>query len=158
MSDDEKRRAERYSVNDEFAALSGEGGVTFVSDLSERGVFVHARDQIAIGEIIDLRFTLVLDDPVVIQARGKVVRHAPGGIGVEFTQLAPDMVLRVHDAISRQKAAQRGAEKLAKATVEARAAVTPSRPSEFDDQKTGVFSVLEVDPADIEDDEDDEPG
>ena len=163
MTDDNKRRAERFGVNDEFANLDGDEGVTFVSDLSEHGVFVHTRHRIDIGELIDLRFTLVLDDPVVIGARGKVVRHAEGGMGVEFTDLTPEMVLRIHDAISRQRALRQESEKLKTQAVAARAATkgpprlkTPRGPGVFDDAKTGVFQVPLVDPADIHDDDDDD--
>lgn len=153
MSED-KRRAERFNVNEEFASLTDEETMTFVSDLSEHGVFVHSRHRIDVGQLIDLRFTLVLDDPVVIEARGRVVRHSEAGMGVEFTDLTPEMVLRIHDAISRQRSMQREAEKLAAEQMAARAA---GEQKSFDDAKTGVYRVPEVDPDDIEEDDEDDP-
>ena len=148
----EQRRAERFAINDEFSALAEEGSMTYVSDLSTNGVFVHTHHRIELGQLLDLRFTLVLDDPVVIEARGCVVRHADNGVGVEFTDLRPDMVLRIHDAIARQRAATQESPSLAASSISARSASNPN----FDNAKTGVFKVTEIDPDDLED-IDDEP-
>ncbi len=64
---------------------------TPVSDLSESGVFVHTEDQLPIGSDIELRFTVMLDEPVLFVGRGRVVRHQrgdePHGMGVEFVEL-----------------------------------------------------------------------
>jgi len=151
----EQRRAERFAINEEFSALGDEGAMTYVSDLSTNGVFVHTRHRIDIGQLLDLRFTLVLDDPVIIEARGRVVRHAPEGVGVEFTDLRPDMVLRIHDAIARQRAASQEGPVMPTSSVTARTAPAAS----FDDAKTGVFSVTEIPPEDLEDiDEPDDSG
>jgi Tfp pilus assembly protein PilZ len=97
-----RRRAERVPVNAELAAL---GDVTYVSDLSEHGVFVHTSDLMPLGAEIDLRFTVVLDDPVVFMVRGRVARHqrAPDGMGIEFTRLTPETVLRLGDVVSRAR-------------------------------------------------------
>jgi hypothetical protein len=98
----ERRRAERVSVNSEFGALPG---LVHVSDLSEHGVFVHTDQRPSLGAIVTVRFTVLLDDPVVIAARGKVVRHSaePGGVGIEFTRVSPDMVLRIGDVVTHQR-------------------------------------------------------
>lgn len=158
---DNKRRAERFAINEEFAALADEGSVTFVSDLSQHGLFLHTRHRIEIGRRIELRFTLVLDDPVVISAEGRVVRHADDGMGVEFTSLAPDMVLRIHDAISRQRAAQEDSNATAQLPrVEAQAVTARAAKEQdnFDNARTGVYTVPEVDPEDlVDDDDEDEP-
>lgn len=152
MSDD-KRRAERYPVNDEFSRVGDGESMTFVSDLSENGVFVHTQQPLPIGELLDLRFTLVLDDPVVIGARGRVVRHSEGGMGVEFTDLSPDMVLRIHDALGRQRALKKESDKLQAQVVAAKASGDRGT---FDDLKTGVFQVPVLDPSEIHDDDDDD--
>src|SRR5690606_11055537 len=146
---DDKRRAERFAINEEFAVLAEEGGGTYVSDLSRHGLFLHTRHRIEIGRHIELRFTLVLDDPVVICAEGRVVRHADDGMGLEFTTLAPDMVLRIHDAISRQRAAQDESGswgQLPRVEAQAVTARAAKEQQTFDDARTGVYTVPEVDP------------
>jgi hypothetical protein len=104
MHDDgpERRRAERVPVNAEFGAMPA---MVYVSDLSEHGVFVHTERRIAVGTAVHVRFTVLLDDPVVIGARGRVVRHQddPPGLGIEFTRVAPEMVLRLGDIVTQQR-------------------------------------------------------
>jgi len=141
MSDgeDNRRRARRFTINDEFAELPGDGAVTHVSDLSEHGVFIHTRQRVPVGTTIELRFTVLLDDPMIIQGFGTVVRQGAEGLGVEFGQLSPGMVLRIHDAISRQKAR----DTLRAQRVEARRADTGD--SSFDTAKTGVFPAPNLD-------------
>lgn len=105
---DERRKAERVSVNSEFEQL-GQEHITYVSDLSETGVFVHTTERPPLGSTVELQFTVLLDDPVVIKGLGKVRRHqpardeGPGGIGVQFGPLSPIMVLRIQDVLSRQR-------------------------------------------------------
>lgn len=98
----ERRRAERVAVNAEFGTMPG---LVHVSDLSEHGVFVHTDRVPSLGALVTVRFTVLLDDPVVIAARGKVVRHQaePRGVGIEFTKLSPDMVLRIGDVVTHQR-------------------------------------------------------
>jgi len=62
---------------------------TPVSDLSETGVFVHTDDQLPIGSVIDIRFTVFPEAPVLFEGKGTVVRHCdePKGMGVEFKDL-----------------------------------------------------------------------
>jgi Tfp pilus assembly protein PilZ len=98
---DERRRAERVPINEEF---SGDES-TWVSDLSIGGVFVHTNELLPIGMVVELRFTVLLDDPLVIEAVGKVVRHSrrPSGIGVQFSTLEPQMRERVEQVLARQR-------------------------------------------------------
>ncbi|MFO0634530.1 MAG: PilZ domain-containing protein [Nannocystaceae bacterium] len=96
----ERRRAPRVAINAEFGALPE---TTYVSDLSEQGVFVHTDRSLPIGTQLLTRFTVLLDDPVVLEARGVVVRQqsSPPGLGVAFTEVSPEMVLRLRDAVAR---------------------------------------------------------
>lgn len=99
----ERRRATRIPINTEFASMPS---ATFISDLSEYGVFVHTPSPSPRGSKLKLRFTVLLDDPVIIEGEGRVVRQqfAPvSGMGIEFTELAPEMILRINDVISRQR-------------------------------------------------------
>jgi hypothetical protein len=101
-TDPERRRDERVPINDEFAQHANEAA-TWVSDLSEGGVFVHSRDQLPIGSLIELRFTVLLDDPIVIEATGTVVRHSlhPRGMGVAFAGISTEMVQRINEVLRR---------------------------------------------------------
>lgn len=109
----ERRRGERYTVNAEFAELEP-GSISFVSNLSEQGVFINTRARLPVGAAIDLRFTILLDDPVVITGTGRVVhlQDEPRGMGVAFHNLSAEMTLRVIDAIAwhRTREASRNSE------------------------------------------------
>jgi hypothetical protein len=121
-----RRRAERVPVNAAFSEL---GDITYVSDLSESGVFVHTADLLPVGAEIELRFTVVLDDPVVLLGRGRVVRHQadPVGMGIEFIDLSPETVLRVGDVVARSRPQTLGPP-----------LSTPGEPEELDSAKTVV--------------------
>lgn len=103
-TDPERRRDERVPINNEFASIADDAA-TWVSDLSEGGVFVHSRDQLPIGALIELRFTVLLDDPVMIEATGTVVRHSlhPRGMGVAFAGVSPEMIGRIHEVLTRRR-------------------------------------------------------
>ena len=107
---DDRRRGERLPINPEFAAQGP--GLTFVSNLSEYGVFVNTRVRLPVGTAVDLRFTVMLDDPVVIHGHGRVVHHQdePRGMGVSFSTLPAVMQLRVIDAINWYRARGTGTE------------------------------------------------
>lgn len=131
---DDRRRSERVAINDEFQKLGGDG-IAFVSNLSVTGVFVHTGQLLPIGTKIELRFTVLLDDPVLIEASGEVVRHHTGedpGMGVRFGPMSPEMVLRIQDAIARRRPRDSGAPVAAGSR-------EPSGTVEFESQVTGVF-------------------
>lgn len=106
---DERRRGERIPINHEFD--SGARASTWVSDLSLGGVFVHTDELLPVGATIELRFTVLIDDPVVIEAFGKVVRHShkPRGMGVQFAAMRPEMSLRIEDVLARRRPLDSGA-------------------------------------------------
>ncbi len=100
---DDRRRAERVDVNFEFR---GEGEApTHVANLSEYGVFVHTERRLPLGTEVELRFTVVIEDPLLIEGRGRVVRYQdePAGMGFEFTQLEPEMLLRVSNVVRHNR-------------------------------------------------------
>jgi hypothetical protein len=102
---DERRRGDRHAINPEFAALEP-GSVTFVSSLSETGVFINSRVRLPVGAAVDLCFTVLLDEPIVIQGHGRVIHHQdePRGMGVAFSNVSAVMQLRVIDAINWYRA------------------------------------------------------
>lgn len=165
MSDevDNRRRAERVPINSEFAGVP-----TFVSDLSERGVFLHTKEAVDVGTKIELRFTVLLDDPVTIEAIGTVMRKQadPPGVGVQFGPLSPTMVLRINDAVSRMRPRDLGPpiepeegeakpeEEKGEAPEPATPQAVPARASAeviaqddeaFQDAKTGAFRPIKLD-------------
>lgn len=83
---------------------------TPVSDLSETGVYVHTAETLPIGSLVDLRFTVFPEEPVLFEGRGRVVRHGddPPGMGVEFVELdetARDVLRKIllrHEAEKRR--------------------------------------------------------
>lgn len=101
--DSDRRRAARIPINAEFAAMPS---ATYISDLSEYGVFIHTPSPSPRGSKLKLRFTVLLDDPVIVEGEGRVVRqqYVPvPGMGIEFTELSPEMILRINDVVSRQR-------------------------------------------------------
>lgn len=102
---DERRRGDRHAINPEFAALDP-GSLTYVSSLSETGVFINSRVRLPVGATLDLRFTVLLDEPIVIHGPGRVIHHQeePRGMGVTFVNLSAVMQLRVIDAINWYRA------------------------------------------------------
>lgn len=82
---------------------------TPVSEISETGCYVHTGDRLPIGALIELRFTVFPDAPILFEGRGRVVRHGddPPGMGVEFVDLddgAKDVVRKI---LLRDEAARR---------------------------------------------------
>jgi len=68
---DDRRRAERAPVNAEFESLTS---TTFISDLSELGLFIQTRRRAPIGTVVELNFTVLVDDPVVLSLPGGPLR------------------------------------------------------------------------------------
>jgi len=77
----------------------------YVGDLSERGVFLHCARCLPIGSELLVRFTIVMGDPFVLKAYGKVVRHQtdPQGMGIEFTTLDPQTALMLSEVVTRHR-------------------------------------------------------
>lgn len=92
----ERRRHPRVVVNRElFEDSSAE--LAHAENLSFRGVFLRQEevtvDSLKVGDEVRVRFSVVADDMVTIEARGRVVRcsRKPMGVGVEFLALSPIM-------------------------------------------------------------------
>lgn len=103
----DKRRAPRVPVNAEFAEIPG---VSYVGNLSEVGVFIHTSERANIGEKLVLRFTVVLDDAITVEAVGRVVRHsdAPSGMAFEFSRVREMMTERIHRIIAWRRPVDSG--------------------------------------------------
>src|SRR5262249_37554448 len=81
-------RQRRVDVNLEFDTL--EQLTEYVSNISKSGCFIRARDPWPVGTKLNLRFTLLLEDPEILEGVGEVVRVSdrPRGMGVRFAQLS----------------------------------------------------------------------
>lgn len=102
----DRRRAKRVPINAEFAEQLP--SATYVSDLSEGGVFVHTELEVEVGMELDVRFTAIVEDPILVTARGRVVRRSddPPGVGIEFTDVDPEMLGRIGQIVDGLDAAQ----------------------------------------------------
>jgi uncharacterized protein (TIGR02266 family) len=74
-------------VNLDFESI--ERLTQYVSNISRSGCFLKSRDPWPVGTKLNLRFTLLADDPEVLEARGEVVRvsERPRGMGLRFLEL-----------------------------------------------------------------------
>ena len=81
-------RPRRVDVNFEFESLDRLS--QFVSNISRSGCFVRTRDPWPVGTRLNLRFTVLLEDLEIVEARGEVVRvsERPRGMGVKFIDLS----------------------------------------------------------------------
>jgi Tfp pilus assembly protein PilZ len=83
-----ERTEKRVTINKEFESvdmLIHE----YVTNISKSGVFVRSSRPLAVGTVINLNFTVIMDDIETISGVGEVVRVEtdPPGMGVVFTQL-----------------------------------------------------------------------
>lgn len=88
MPNKQVKREPRLTINHEFESI--ENFITeYVTNISRSGVFIRSREPLAIGTKVNLRFTLIDEDPETIEGIGEVVRvsHNPPGMGVAFTKL-----------------------------------------------------------------------
>ena len=95
-------RPRRVDVNLEFDTL--ERLTQYVSNISRTGCFLRSRDPWPVGTRLNLRFTVLADDPEVLEAVGEVVRvsERPRGMGLKFVQL-PVPARKIIDGLLARK-------------------------------------------------------
>jgi len=81
-------RDERATVNHEFSSID-EFINEYVTNISRSGVFIRSKHPLPVGTKVDLKFTIILDDPEIVEGIGEVVRvsDTPKGMGVVFINL-----------------------------------------------------------------------
>jgi uncharacterized protein (TIGR02266 family) len=90
---DTQRKEKRITINRDFANLD-EFIIEYVQNISRSGVFIKSDDPLPVGTMVDLKFTVIMDELETIEGIGKVVRVVePGGdetpgMGVVFTKLS----------------------------------------------------------------------
>ncbi|MFW5876380.1 MAG: PilZ domain-containing protein [Myxococcota bacterium] len=92
MADDDQKdvpsREPRITINKEFESFDAFVH-EYVTNLSRSGAFVKSKDPPPVGTLVNLRFTVIMDEPETIEGVGEVVRleDDPPGMGVVFREL-----------------------------------------------------------------------
>jgi len=85
----ESRRQEaRVTINKEFDSFD-QFVREYVMNISRSGVFIKTPTPLAVGSLVNLQFTVVMDGIETIEGEGEVVRveQNPSGMGVVFKKL-----------------------------------------------------------------------
>jgi len=89
MATEDKRDGGRVTINKEFESFDA-FIQEYVTNISATGVFIKSAAPLAVGTLVDLRFTVIMDDIETIEGVGEVVRveKDPPGMGVVFRELS----------------------------------------------------------------------
>jgi Tfp pilus assembly protein PilZ len=85
---DSRRQQPRLTINKEFDSFD-QFVREYVTNISQSGVFIKTADPLAVGSIVNLKFTVIMDGIETIEGEGQVVRveQNPPGMGVVFRKL-----------------------------------------------------------------------
>ncbi len=85
---DSRRQELRLTINKEFDSFD-QFVREYVTNISRSGVFIKTSTPLAVGSLVNLRFTVVMDGIETIEGEGEVVRveQDPPGMGVVFRKL-----------------------------------------------------------------------
>ena len=67
------RKEERVTINKEFDSFD-QFVREYVTNISRSGVFIKTATPLAVGSLVDLKFTVVMDGIETIEGEGEVVR------------------------------------------------------------------------------------
>jgi hypothetical protein len=83
------RREDRVTINKEFESFDAFIH-EYVTNISRTGVFIRSKAPLAVGTMVNLRFTVIMDDIETIDGIGEVVRveDDPQGMGVVFREIS----------------------------------------------------------------------
>ena len=87
-----QRKHERITINREFQDAD-QFIVEYVQNISRGGIFIRSDDPLPVGTLVNLRFTVIMDELETIEGVGRVAWVAPSGtkeqsgMGVVFTEL-----------------------------------------------------------------------
>lgn len=86
---DDQRSSDRVTINKEFESFDA-FIQEYVTNISRSGVFVKSKQPLPIGTMVNLKFTVIMDDIETIEGVGEVVRvqSDPSGMGVVFRELS----------------------------------------------------------------------
>lgn len=104
---DDRRRHERYDTSISVDYWSGETFLfSYITNISEMGIFIASRDPLAVGTMLNLRFMSPVGS--LLELEGEVVWINPvrmdgdnvnPGMGIRFTKLTPEQRERVVDLV-----------------------------------------------------------
>jgi hypothetical protein len=85
----EARSSERVTINKEFASFDA-FLEEYVTNISRTGVFIKAKNVLPIGTLVNLRFTVIMEDIETVEGTGEVVRveENPPGMGIVFRDVS----------------------------------------------------------------------
>jgi hypothetical protein len=85
----EARSSERVTINKEFASFDA-FLEEYVTNISRTGVFIKAKTVLPIGTLVNLRFTVIMEDIETVEGTGEVVRveENPPGMGIVFRDVS----------------------------------------------------------------------
>lgn len=82
-----ERREERVTINKEFESFDAFIS-EYVTNISRSGVFIRSKNPLPVGTVVNLHFTVIMDDIETIEGTGAVVRVDDDGMGVVFTEIS----------------------------------------------------------------------
>jgi uncharacterized protein (TIGR02266 family) len=83
------RQESRVTINKEFDSFD-QFIQEYVTNISRSGVFIKTKQPLPVGTLVNLRFSVIMDDVESIEGEGEVVRVEtdPPGMGVVFRELS----------------------------------------------------------------------
>ena len=83
------RHEPRVTINKEFDSFD-QFIQEYVTNISRSGVFIKTKQPLPVGTLVNLRFTVIMNDIETIEGEGEVVRvdTEPAGMGVVFRKLS----------------------------------------------------------------------
>jgi uncharacterized protein (TIGR02266 family) len=101
-------RPRRIEVNVEFDSIQ-QFINEYVSNISHSGAFIRTRDPWPVGTRMRLRFTILAQDPEILEGTGEVVRvsERPRGMGVAFVDLTEHSRELIAKLLTRRPALRR---------------------------------------------------
>jgi uncharacterized protein (TIGR02266 family) len=101
-------RPKRIDINVEFDSIDRFIN-EYVSNISKSGAFIKTRDPWPVGTRLRLRFTIMAEDPEILEGVGEVVRvsERPRGMGVAFVELTDHSQQLIDKILTRRVPAAR---------------------------------------------------
>ena len=83
------RSDRRLTINKEFDSFD-QFIQEYVTNISRTGVFIKTKTPLPVGTLVNLRFTVIMNDIESVEGEGEVVRvdTDPPGMGVVFRKLS----------------------------------------------------------------------
>ncbi|MDX2023171.1 MAG: PilZ domain-containing protein [Deltaproteobacteria bacterium] len=105
MTEGPNVRERRVDINVEFDSLSKLLS-EYLTNLSRTGAFIQTREPWPVGTRLRLRFTVLADDPEILEGSAEVVRvsETPPGMGVAFLELTESSKALIDKILKRRPA------------------------------------------------------